>query len=138
MHHSPADAITVIKGSLEASFNNQATFPEHVKTVASVGVTRYEIDLLNHQAKYYWQDDTSHTIALPAMAPPSDANSFSKPAVKAAIAEIQQGAIDYPTFLKRIIAAGIKGYEVNIDAGKVVYQGETENYTEAFPTPITA
>jgi len=133
MFKLPSNAIAVIKGSLQASLKNTVTFPEHVKTIASVGVTRYEVDLRNYKVMYHLADGTIHTETLPSVNSQFNSQFFAKIEVKAAITDIQKQTIDYTTFLNRIVSAGTKSYGVNIDEGKVIYQGEDDNYIEEFP-----
>lgn len=129
----PHNAVSVIKKSLEASFKNKATFPEHVKTVASVGVTSYAVDLVKSKVIYYLADGQTHTETLPSTLSQPNIHFFAKTEVKKAITEIQKQAIDYPTFLNRIASAGTKGYEVDINEGKVTYRGENDKHIEEFP-----
>jgi uncharacterized protein YbcV (DUF1398 family) len=63
-------------------------------------------------------------------------HTFDASAVKAAVGEIQQGKIDYSTFLHRIIAAGCSHYEAFIQGKKVIYFGRLgDHHTEYFPKP---
>jgi uncharacterized protein YbcV (DUF1398 family) len=111
------------------------TFPEHVKAVASVGVTRYQVDLINHQATYHLIDGTTHTESLPRLQNNCKPSFFSEANVKAAVTAIQKKMIDYPTFLNQIASSGTKGYEVDLTEKEVTYFGEEEQnkYIEKFP-----
>lgn len=133
MFHLQPNTIAAIKKSLHAGFKGQTTFPEHVKTIADVGVTRYIVDMLQSKVIYHFADNDIHTETLPATYKQYNFSFFDPSAVKNAIKEIQQQAIDYPTFLERIASAGTKSYEVNITKGRIIYQGENDRCIEEFP-----
>lgn len=128
-----ANAIAVIKQSLQGSFNNSVTFPEHVKSVKSVGVTGYEVDLQTNKVTYYFEDKTIYTEPLPLLKSNFMPSLFAKKDVAAAVKDIQKKAIDYSTFLDKIVTAGTKSYDVNIEEGMVIYKGESDQHIENFP-----
>lgn len=133
MSKTTTNAITIIKESLTASLNGTATFPEHVKAVTSVNVTRYEVNLIEKSATYYFADGKVHIETLPTITTNTPIKNFRQPEVKAAITDIQSKLIDYPTFLTRILSAGTKSYVVDIDKGQVVYLGQDDQHVELFP-----
>ncbi|MFW2570637.1 DUF1398 family protein [Legionella sp. 29fVS95] len=126
------EAIAFIKQSLEGCFNNTIIFPEHVKTLAEMGVIRYEVDLQANRIHYYFNDKTTHMEEIALNQAPMS-NHFDKESVQKTISAIQQQMIDYPTFLKRIMAAGTQQYIVDIIAQQVIYLGKEEQLIEDFP-----
>ncbi|STX37568.1 DUF1398 family protein [Legionella feeleii] len=126
------EAIAFIKQSLDGCFNNTIIFPEHVKKLAEMGVIRYEVDLKANHIDYYFNDKTTHreeiALTLAAMN-----NNFDKESVQKTISAIQQQMIDYPTLLKRIVAAGTQKHVVDIIAQQVIYLGKEEQLIEDFP-----
>ena len=60
--------------------------------------------------------------------------SFNGQGVVDAIRQIQQGAIKYQTFLKKIMEAGTTSYHVFIQGRKAMYLGKKgEMHIEEFP-----
>jgi uncharacterized protein YbcV (DUF1398 family) len=122
----------VISDSLKASFENKSTFPEHVQAVASVGVIFYQVDLSRSQAIYTFNNLLTH-IEKFAPFEEKEEGLFSPEVVQEVISEIQKKLIDYSTFLKKIAAAGVISYEVDLNVKKVTYWGANqEAHVEMF------
>ena len=118
----------------ELAFRGKITFPESVKRMAETGVERYCADLVKLEKFYYSADGQSHVGSLPLSDPPKIAQGFSQPLVKEAIAAIQQGKIEYPEFLRRIMAAGVVYYDVFMHGRRVIYTGRDGDFhVENFP-----
>lgn len=124
--------IDVIRACEKGSFSNELSFPQVVQKLAAIGVTRYYADL-SRMSKIYYAADAAHEEALPMDRLPI-AESFSEAEVKAALSSIQRGEIDYPEFLRPIIAAGVVCYIVFIDGRRVAYiGGRGDQHVENFP-----
>lgn len=126
--------IKLIDQLLAQSLLGQITFPEVVMQLAASGIERYHIDLVGLQKMTY--DAIGHHATstftlndLPAIPTTLDAS-----AVKQAIKNIQEQAINYKTFLKNIMEAGCCHYEVFISGKKVIYFGrDGSHHIEHFP-----
>ena len=118
----------------QLAFQNKITFPETVKRLAGAGVERYCADLVRLEKFYYEPEGETHTVTLPLTDAPTIAMSFSQRGVQETILAIQQGKIDYPEFLRRIMAAGVVYYDVFIGGQRTIYTGRNGNfYVENFP-----
>lgn len=125
--------IDVIRECESGSFSNELTFPAVVQKLAAIGVTRYYADL-SRMSKIYYSADAAHEEAMPMASMPI-AQTFSEAGVRSALSSIQRGEIDYPEFLRRIIAAGVVCYIVFIDGRRVAYiGGRGDSYVEHFPS----
>jgi uncharacterized protein YbcV (DUF1398 family) len=110
------------------------TFPDAVARLTDAGVTRYTVDLIRFERTLYGSDDETlqDDVAIDSMLEVSP--HFSEAGVKAAIAAVQSGKIDYSTFLRQIMAAGVASYAVFIRGRKVTYTGRNgDAVTEPFP-----
>jgi uncharacterized protein YbcV (DUF1398 family) len=129
----PSD-IEVIAATNRGSFNERMPFPEVVRRLAAIGVERYYADLVRAEKTYYGNNGTSHREPFLGDTPALPAGTFNADAVRAAIRTIQQGEIDYPTFLGRVLAAGCAFYTVHIGGRRAIYTGrDGESYVEMFP-----
>jgi uncharacterized protein YbcV (DUF1398 family) len=116
------------------AFANRITFPETVARLLHAGVERYHADLVALEKTFYGERGETSRHALPLRDPPAIPAAFSQPDVKGAVAASQRGEIDYPEFLRRILAAGVASYFVFLRGGKVVYVGRHgEWHVEPFP-----
>lgn len=92
-------------------------------SLKSIGIERYEVDVLNHEIKYVGQGGS---IVEP---PPADwvplqaGEKFNLDGVKTAIKRSQAKEITYPQFLAEIAAAGIGFYRVDMKPRTVTYHG---------------
>ena len=126
--------IEVIAATNRGSFKERMPFPEVVRRLAAIGVERYYADLVRAEKTHYGSNGASHREPFLGYAPASPADTFSADAIRAAIRTIQQGEIDYPTFLDRILAAGCAYYTVHIRGQRAIYTGrDGESYVEVFP-----
>ncbi len=57
--------------------------------------------------------------------------------VKAALARVMAGTINFPTYLKAIAAAGVKRYAVDIATHTITFQSAGKTVTEQVPGSIT-
>ena len=110
------------------AFQNKITFPETVKRLSLTGVERYCADLVKLEKIYYAADGQSHVELLPLSNPPAIAVTFSQNLLNEALLAIQTGKIDYPEFLRRIMAAGVVYYDVFIVGAKAIYTGRLGDF----------
>ena len=116
------------------SFENKAAFPEIIRRLAETGVERYCADLVRLEKFYYSADGQNLTEAIPLKDAPKIGSVFQATQVQEAIRAIQQGKIDYPEFLKRIMKAGVVYYDVFVDGRRTIYTGRSGDFhVENFP-----
>ena len=116
------------------AFQNKITFPETVKRLAETGVERYCADLVKLEKFYHSLEGSSHVEPLPLTNAPKIHKAFSSQGVKDAIAAIHQGRINYPEFLRRIMAAGVVYYDVFLRGRRIIYTGRDGDFhVEDFP-----
>ena len=99
-----------------------------------MGVERYHADLSRLEKTYHGISGGSERDTLPLAAPPPIGERFAEREVQQAIAAIQRREIEYPEFLRRIMAAGTASYTVFIQGRKAIYFGRHGDfYIEQFP-----
>jgi uncharacterized protein YbcV (DUF1398 family) len=126
----------VARECAQGSLAGTLTFPEVVGRLQNDGVERYYADLVQLQTTYYGSDGAVEAAPLPLSDAPSIPASFSQGELKAALVAIQGQRIDYPEFLRRIMAAGTASYTVFIGGRKTIYSGRRGDvYSEEFPRP---
>jgi uncharacterized protein YbcV (DUF1398 family) len=110
------------------------TFPETVQRLLADNVERYRADLVRLEKTYYAPDGQTHVVPLPLAGGPAIAGDFSIAGVKEALLAIQGKKIDYPEFLRRIMAAGTTSYSVYLLGRKAIYVGRAGDFhVEQFP-----
>ncbi|MDX2073016.1 MAG: DUF1398 family protein [Alphaproteobacteria bacterium] len=123
----------VIKECTSLSLAEQITFPEVVMRLAEAGVERYIADLVGKKKLSYGKQGETHMGEL-AFEDTAIPEQFDAKAVKQTITDIQQGRIQYRTFLRRIMEAGCAHYEVFITGHRAVYFGRNgAQHIEEFP-----
>lgn len=119
------------KGALEGKIS----FPETVKKLMGIHIERYYADLVRLEKVFYANNGETYIERLSFADCPFLAEQFDEESINAAIRSIQQNQIDYPEFLRRIIAGGCTSYVVYIDGRFASYFGRKgECYIEKFPT----
>lgn len=116
-----------------SSLAGTMSFPEVINKLISAGIERYIVDLVSLKKIYYSEQDEVYltTLDFPVL---EVASTLNETAIKNALHAIQQGHIDYRTFLQHIIIAGCCHYEVFITGKKVIYFGrDGRQYVELFP-----
>jgi uncharacterized protein YbcV (DUF1398 family) len=127
---------TVAHACKQGSLNGTLTFPQVVERLQGGGIERYYADLVRRETVYYGVDGDVHGEALPLSGLPSVADELDEAGVRAALAASQQGQIQYPEFVRRIMAAGAASYTVYIQGRKAHYMGRHgDSYVEVFPGP---
>jgi uncharacterized protein YbcV (DUF1398 family) len=125
--------INIINECNKLSLAGKITFPEVVKKLSSVGIERYMVDLVGKQKLSYGSEGEFYKTAL-ELDTPQVAQNFDEAMVKNAITAIQQGKINYVTFLFHIMEAGCCHYEVFIKGKKAIYFGRDGSFhIENFP-----
>lgn len=125
---------SVIHACTVGALEGRVSFPETLRRLSAIGIERYHADLIRMEKVFYSNDDQSSIERLPVEQAPAVAEHFDAGMVQATIRESQQGRIDYPEFLRRIMAHGAASYTIFIDGGHAVYHGRRgENYVERFP-----
>jgi len=118
------------KGALEG----RVSFPETVQQLMSISIERYYADLVRLEKVFYAENGETYIERLSFTDCPSLAGQFDEECINAAIGSIQQKQIDYPEFLRRIIAGGCASYVVYIDGRFASYHGRKgECHIEKFP-----
>lgn len=123
-----------IRECARLSFAGEITFPEVVRRLAAEGVERYHVDLVGLETAYYDATERVEKKALPLEGAPPIAERFSEEGVRQALAAVQAREIDYPEFLRRILAAGTVAYTVFFKGRHVLYAGRDGGFhVERFP-----
>jgi len=124
----------VLKECEALAFENKLPFPGVVKRLMETGVERYCADLVRLEKFYYAASGENLTEKIPLKDAPAIGISFLVDQVKETVKTIQQGKIDYPEFLRRIMKAGVVYYDVFIDGRRVIYTGRNGDFhIEYFP-----
>jgi uncharacterized protein YbcV (DUF1398 family) len=109
-------------------------FPEIVRRLAEAGVESYYTDLIELRKVHYGPNGEAHSVSIPLTGRVPIADRFDEPGVKEALRRIQTGKIEYPEFLRAIVAAGVMSYSVFIAGRRAIYTGRKgEQYVELFP-----
>ncbi|HVS71616.1 MAG TPA: DUF1398 domain-containing protein [Phycisphaerae bacterium] len=126
--------VSVILESTRLAFEGRMPFPQVVAALAKSGVERYQADLTRLIKTHYSACGHAVSDSLPLVDAPEPAEAWSEEGVKAAIRAAQQGEIQYPEFLRRILAAGCVAYWVFIAGRQAMYLGRRgEVHVELFP-----
>jgi uncharacterized protein YbcV (DUF1398 family) len=130
-----ADMIQTLSDCSVKSFTEGLPFPETVKKLMAKGVSAYHADLVRMEKTYYLPNGETRVLPLPMEERPI-ALTFSADDVQGAVRAIQQGKIDYRTFIERIIDAGTAHYWVYLGGRCAVYTArDGDRYIEPFPKP---
>jgi uncharacterized protein YbcV (DUF1398 family) len=125
----------VLHDCLYSAMEGKMSFPETVKRMIETGVERYRADLVLLEKCHYMPQGETHIEKIPLRQAPAIASKFSIDQVRSALKQVQQEQIDYPEFLRRIMAAGTTDYTVHITGRKAVYTGRAGDfYVENFPS----
>jgi len=128
----------VLHDCLVGALQGRTSFPETVRRMHAVGVERYRADLVRLEKSHYSAAGETHLEKISLEGVPAIPPALSVPEVQCALTAIQQGAIQYPEFLRRIMRAGVTEYMVSIVGKRAIYTGRTGDfYVEPFPEPPT-
>ncbi|WP_210254900.1 DUF1398 family protein [Methylocapsa sp. S129] len=129
-----AEARTVIEECVKRSHQGTISFGEVVGKLMQVGVETYLADYRRCENIYYLPSGETYAVKFtsPEM---SVAEAFNADDVSEAVRGAQSGAVKYPEFMQRTMAAGCVGYFVWIAGRHVQYFGRRgEVHIERFPT----
>ncbi|MBB5192929.1 uncharacterized protein YbcV (DUF1398 family) [Silvimonas terrae] len=112
----------VIEQSNHNAFTGQSGFGAEVGSLMLVGVESYFVDYRLRTVTYYMPDDETCTLTMVVPAQPIS-RLFDQPALIAAIRSARSGAVKYPEFVARSMAAGCVGYLVWLVGQHVSYLG---------------
>ena len=127
--------IGLVKECMAASLSGKTNFGEMVMKLKEANVERYIIDLIGLNQLTYGINGEYLLASLRFVNPSKPSKSFNSPGIKKAIQDSQQKKIDYPTFLRTIMAAGCCHYEVYIHGRKAIYFGcDGSHHIENFST----
>jgi uncharacterized protein YbcV (DUF1398 family) len=125
----------VLHDCLTRALAGRITFPETVGKMLEIGVERYTADLTRLEKMHYGSDGATHPEAIPLTDAPAVPAEFSNEGVQAAIEAVRRREIEYPEFLRRVMAAGTAGYSVYLNGRKAVYFGRNGDlHVEPFPS----
>lgn len=125
---------SVIQECTRGSFAGTVTFPEVVQRLGAIGVERYDADLVRLAKTYYAASGETREDALPLEEAPRIAEELAEAGVREALAAVQRREIDYPEFLRRIMAAGTVAYSVFLAGRRAIYFGRKGDFwVERFP-----
>jgi uncharacterized protein YbcV (DUF1398 family) len=124
---------TTIEECAHRSHRGDIDFGTVVMKLTTAGVETYHADYRRGETTYYLPDGATHVVAFPE-SQPEVAQRFAASEVESAVRDAQAGALLYPGFVTRTLAAGCVGYFVWIAGRKVQYFGRRgEVHTEYFP-----
>ncbi|QEH36574.1 hypothetical protein OJF2_51580 [Aquisphaera giovannonii] len=124
----------VLHECLAAAFAGRMTFPETVGRMMEAGVERYDADLTRLEKMHYGLDASTHLEPMPLAEAPVVPVEFTAAGVQAAIQAIRDRQIEYPEFLRRVMAAGTASYSVYLNGRKAIYIGRNGDFhVEPFP-----
>ena len=125
---------SVLHECLTEAFAGRMTFPETVMRMLETGVERDDADLTLMKKTHFGTDGTTHVEPIPLGDAPAVPTELSPESVKDAIMAIRTREIDYPDFLRRVMAAGTTNYSVYVNGRKAIYFGRNGDFhVEPFP-----
>jgi uncharacterized protein YbcV (DUF1398 family) len=99
------------------------------------GVERYDADLTRLEKMHYGIAGETHAEIIPLSEAPVVPTEFSADGAQSAITSIQRREIQYPEFLRQIMAAGTASYSVYLNGRKAIYFGRNGDFhVEPFPS----
>lgn len=121
--------ITLSEELIESAKNKAAgqPYPYLIKHLKAIGIDNYFVKVSNHK-RTYTSTTGEKLILSPDMEEVEPTETFELDAVKAAIKKINEGSIDYDTFLRDIGNAGIHTFVADITGMKMIYQGPNSEY----------
>ncbi len=124
----------VLHECLTNAIAGRMTFPETVMRMLETGVERYDANLTLMEKTHYGTDGSTQVENIPLADAPAVPTEFSQESVQNAITAIRRRKIDYPEFLRRVMAAGTTSYSVYLNGRKAIYFGRNGDFhVEPFP-----
>jgi uncharacterized protein YbcV (DUF1398 family) len=128
--------IRAIEECTQLNFEGKIGFGENVKRLLAAGAVWYYVDLVQLKKVSYGADD-AYTESMPLTNPGKVGNRFSERTITDTTAAIQRKEIDYPEFLRRLIAGGCVYYAIFMKGRKMAYVGSFgESHEEDFPEQL--
>lgn len=128
------DNLTAAMKAAEAIRPRVGGFPYLAEVLRRAGVRRNIWSLPSGQSLFLTQEGPVVMQGEPLEIGAVDVPAFDKHALITALRVDQAGESTFPQFLKASWRAGVVGYDVDLEARKVVYQGcNGEEYIEAYP-----
>jgi len=130
-----AERNAIAKACLDAAYAGSLSFPEIVGKLMEAGFEGYAVDYRRGTQVYYLPDGDTVEFTTPH-ATGSVAEAFDRDGVEALVrwAQADGPEYSYPTFCKKVKAAGCAGYLVSFLGRRVVYYGRAaETHVELFP-----
>lgn len=128
--------IKAIEECTQLNFEGKIGFGENVKRLLAADAVWYLVDLVQLKKVSYGADD-AYSESMPLTNPGKVGNRFSKSAITDTTAAIQRKEIDYPEFLRRLIAGGCVYYVIFMKGRKMAYVGSLgESHEEDFPEQL--
>lgn len=125
---------SVIEECVKRSHEGTISFGEVVGQLMEVGVETYFADYRRGENVYYLPSGETYAVKFAAPGP-AVADVFNADGVNQAVRGAQSGAVKYPEFVRRTMAAGCMGYFVWIAGRHVQYFGRRgEVHIERFPS----
>ncbi len=124
----------VIQATFDASHQGRMHFGEVIAQLSGVQVESYQVDYRCGRASYYLADGAVVDLGFERPRQPI-ADAFDGDALRAAIADAQQGRLMYPEFKQLSQRAGCVGYTVWLAGRQVTYLGRRgQIHVERFPS----
>jgi uncharacterized protein YbcV (DUF1398 family) len=124
----------ILHECLTNALAGRMTFPETVMRMLETGVERYDADLTLMEKTHYGTEGSTHVEPIPLVDAPAVPTEFSPESVQDAIMAIRKREIDYPEFLRKVMAAGTSSYSVYLNGRKAIYFGRNGAFhVEPFP-----
>ncbi len=127
------ELVGILEECANGSLAGTISFPEVLGKLTAIGVERYHADYSRQEITYYFEDGTSHVVAI-AHPQQSIGNAFQADLVASAVKQSQGNEHTYSDFLLKTMLAGCVGYFVQISGARVIYFGRNgDNHVEHFP-----
>ncbi|NMM01228.1 DUF1398 family protein [Paraburkholderia sp. RP-4-7] len=128
-----AESRRIAEDCAQRSHAGLIDFGSVVRALGETGIESYFTDYRRGEHTYYASGGETYSISLP-IAEAVIADAFDADAVNQAVRGAQSGAVKYPEFVRRTMAAGCVGYFVWIAGRQVQYFGRRgEIHVERFP-----
>jgi uncharacterized protein YbcV (DUF1398 family) len=112
-----------IKEIYQEAADKKWPYPYLFNSLKSIGVERYETNVLTHEIKYVGGGAAFVDKAPEGFTPLKAAEKFDLEALKAALGRVQRQETNYIQFLTEIAAAGVAFYRVDMRPRTVTYHG---------------
>ena len=114
-------------------------FPQTIKDLSALSVTRYFVDFCASTATSYTADGEVDVCDIPSAFDGANATiggntAFDLDGIKKALAQAQRREGNYSDFARGLVESGCVGYHCFVEGKNILYLGRTgEAHTEWFP-----